>query len=459
MLMELHRLDGLSATGLDNLDIQDIDYELVDDNIYEIGSLESLEGLGTVDNRQITHEVYDPDTGHLVMYVDEDENLYTFNGLEGFFKKIGRGIKKIGKFVKRAVVKPVGKAIKFVGKKVLKPAFKFVNRFLNPVTILLRNGFLLAMKTNFMKVAEKLRFGYLSTAEAKKRGVRMGSFIHLKGILGKARKIYELAGGKEKNLKRAILNGKGNRNKAVLGGFDLGSFELDDEEFVDDFERFIVQSDVETVETFMAQEEQRTVEGLGEPVSGTAIAAASGAVAGIAGLLKTVTGVFEKANKAKDEVKKFVQPFNPRIPSIRPANPRATIKAVSRFQQNIPQGVVTRAPGPFITKRSGGGFNPSITTTAINDPQNKESFLKRHGTKIVIGAAVVAVGGALYFANKKNSNSSKSEVSGLPKGKKRRDELGRFIGSGTSKKRKTSSRRKKTGSKALPKKFTPKALL
>ncbi len=68
--MELHRLDGLSATGLDNLDIQDVDYDMVDNTIYEIGSLETLEGLGTVDNKLLTHEILD-EHGNVVIPVSE----------------------------------------------------------------------------------------------------------------------------------------------------------------------------------------------------------------------------------------------------------------------------------------------------------------------------------------------------------------------------------------------------
>lgn len=89
-------------------------------------------------------------------------------------------------------------AAKFTAKKVITPVVKTVNRYLNPATILLRNGFLLAMKVNLMKVAERLRFGYLSDAEAQKRGMSMSGFAKLKEAISKADKIYELAGGKRK---------------------------------------------------------------------------------------------------------------------------------------------------------------------------------------------------------------------------------------------------------------------
>nr|MDQ3073831.1 hypothetical protein [Bacteroidota bacterium] len=39
---------------------------------------------------------------------------------------------------------------------------RIVNRYVNPATVLLRNGFLGAMKINLLKVAEKIRFAYLT---------------------------------------------------------------------------------------------------------------------------------------------------------------------------------------------------------------------------------------------------------------------------------------------------------
>ena len=451
--MELHRLDGLSATGLDNLDIQDVDYDMVDNTIYEIGSLETLEGLGTVDNKLLTHEILD-EHGNVVMYADEQENLYMVNGLEGFFKKIGRGFKKIGRFVKKAVIKPIGKAVKFVGKKVLKPAFKAFNRFLNPVTILLRNGFLLAMKINLFKVAERLRFGYLSDGEAKKRGMSPSGFAKIKKIVSKAMKIYEGAGGKSKNLRKAILTGKGNKDKGVpLSGFALGAIQEESHTYTDDFERFVTEADPEVIEEFMQSQEGIVVEGLGAVASSAAITAASSAVAGVAALLSKVTGVFDKANKAKDQVKQFIQPFNSKPAPV--ATPTASLRQIRRFSPTIPQGGPTRSGNPFGLRRT-GGFIPSMTTTPAT-PQ-KESVLKKYKTPLLIGAGVLLIGGVIVYTNK-NKNKKKTRantsVNGLPKGKKKRDELGRFVGTGSRRKPKTAR-----GSKnALPKKFAPKALL
>lgn len=441
--MELHRLDGLPTTGLDNLDIQDIDYELIDENLYTIGSLQTLEGLGTIDNTEITHEVLD-ENGAVVMYADANENLYMINGLEGFFKKIGKGLKKASKFVKKAVVKPVSKAVKFVGKKVLKPAFKFANRYLNPVTILLRNGFLLAMKVNMFKVASRLRYGYLSDTEASKRGINMSSFSKLKSIVRKAEKIYEGAGGKGSNLRKAILSGKGNSDKSVpLSGFELGTFSEQENQYTDDFERFVVGGDVEIIEEFMNAEEGVVIEGLGAVATGTAVAAASGAVASVSALLAKITGVFDNANKAKNQVTELVKnPFKSSSSST--IRPKATLTRTTNF---VPNSAMT-------SYGMQNAYNPQFTSTTVA----QESFLTKHKTPLLIGAGIIAVGGIAYAVTRKNKPAQTKPMSGVPKAKKQRDELGRFLSESANNKT-IRPKKRKTTKKALPKKFVPKVLL
>ncbi|MBP2831250.1 hypothetical protein J8281_03535 [Aquimarina sp. U1-2] len=455
--MELHRLDGLSGTGLDNIDIQDIAFETVEDD-FNPSQVEALEALGYVREPDIMYEIQD-DEGNIIMYADAEENLYMIDGLGelGFFKKIGKGLKNIGKFVSKKVVKPtvkaIGKGAKFVGKKVLKPAFRTFNRFLNPATILLRNGFLLAMKTNLFKVAERLRFGYLSDAEARKRGVNMREFSKLKKVVDKAGKIYDTAGGKKSNLKKAILSGKGNKDKAVpLSGFALGNPFEEDEGYNDAFEQFIVEADADIVEAFANDEIE--IEGLGAVATGTAIAAASGAVGSIAALLGKITGVFDKAKQVKTQAENLIKPFqrpvqtNPVITSpIRPTVP---------FQQTlIPTNTsfpvrtsVPRSVSPAVTSRA---VIPSVTTK----PEEKESWLKRNKTPLLISAGVLVAGGGIYYAMKQRKKTAKP-VNGISGTKTKRDELGRFVSSTPSRKRtstKTKSKRK------APEKLVPTALL
>jgi len=99
-----------------------------------------------------------------------------------------------------------------------------INRYVNPVTILLRNGLLLAMKVNMFNVARKLRFGYLTDEQAKKMDINISELQKVRTQLRNLEKRYDEAGGKPSNLKKAILNGKGNDDKKVplsgLSGFE-----------------------------------------------------------------------------------------------------------------------------------------------------------------------------------------------------------------------------------------------
>ena len=87
----------------------------------------------------------------------------------------------------------------------------------NPATALLRAGILASMKLNVMKVPQRLKWAYLSEQEAQQKGADMSKFDRLKKVLYKIEQIFYTAGGKPENLKKAILTGRGNRNKEVNG--------------------------------------------------------------------------------------------------------------------------------------------------------------------------------------------------------------------------------------------------
>lgn len=169
----------------------------------------------------------------------------------------------------------------------LKKALNVVNKA-NPATVLLRNGVLAAMKLNLMKVASRLKYGYLSDAEAQKRGIDMGKFQKLKTIKTKLENIFFTAGGKPENLRAAILTGKGNKNQDVKG--------------LDGLNQHTPLSELLGREIFLSENEESLGE-LGEPVTAAAITAASGALATIAGLLKSIGNIFPK--KDSPESKEF----------------------------------------------------------------------------------------------------------------------------------------------------------
>lgn len=213
--------------------------------------LDGIEDEGQEEIQFIEHE--NVDLSDLASVYDEDE-------MGNIFKKVGKAVKK--------TVKKVGDE---VGK-----GIRFVNRYINPATLLLRNGFLLAMKINLMNVAGRLRYAYLTDSQAQAKGMNMSELKKLRSVKDRAETVYWQAGGKKENLKKAILHGKGNKDKKVpLSGLDgLDNVYADQDEYN------IIYSD--------------DIEGLGEIASGTAIAAATSAVAAIAGALKQVKGLFYK---------------------------------------------------------------------------------------------------------------------------------------------------------------------
>jgi hypothetical protein len=79
--------------------------------------------------------------------------VYTDDELGNIFKKIGKGIQKVAK-----KVVDVHKKILKKTAEVAKKGLRFAQKFLNPLSILARNGMLLAMKLNMFNLAGKLRF-------------------------------------------------------------------------------------------------------------------------------------------------------------------------------------------------------------------------------------------------------------------------------------------------------------
>lgn len=177
-------------------------------------------------------------------------------------------------------------------KTILKKGLHFTNK-LNPATATIRAGVLLSAKLNVMKIGERLKWSYLSDEAAKSKGLDMGKFAKLKSIREKLEKIFYGMGGKPENLKKAILTGKGNKNKEVNG---IGPY--------DPLDGLDETSDASTIlGTDMYHDELSGVEDdFGElgVVTATAIASATGVIGAIAALLKSVGNIFPKKGKGKE---------------------------------------------------------------------------------------------------------------------------------------------------------------
>jgi len=181
----------------------------------------------------------------------------------------------------------------------LKKAVNVVNK-VNPATVLLRAGILASMKTNFMKVAQRLKYAYLSDAEASKREIDMQKFQKLKTLKGKLEKIFFGAGGKPENLKSTILTGKGNAKREVpLSGLEIdpavakmnGHTPL----------TALLGQEIYYSEFMNGTEEIEGLGGLGEPATATAIASSTGVLATIAAFLKNIGSIFKKKTKESSD--------------------------------------------------------------------------------------------------------------------------------------------------------------
>lgn len=142
------------------------------------------------------------------------EDVGLFYGLEGMngVALLGKARAKKGFFknVKKAVqkVKALKKRVDAKAKTVLKKAVKKFIRF-DPAVTTVRVGIIAALKTNFLKIASRLKIGYYTEEEARTKGLDIEQW-------GKARKVLQDSEnlfvnkfqGKPENFRKAILTGR-----------------------------------------------------------------------------------------------------------------------------------------------------------------------------------------------------------------------------------------------------------
>ncbi len=202
----------------------------------------------------------------------------------------GGGSKPIFKKLGAKIAPPPGTQNTTTKKGKLKNAIHkglHVTNRINPATALLREGVLLSMKLNLFKVAEQLKYSYLTDEQAKAKEVDMAKFAKLKEVRAKMEKIFYDAGGKPENLKKAILTGKGNANHDVSG---LG-YIVDDMSGLDEN-----ASAQELLGTDIYYDEN--LSGLGVVATAASVTAATGVIGAIAGLLKSIGSIFPKKKVA-----------------------------------------------------------------------------------------------------------------------------------------------------------------
>lgn len=392
------------------------------------------------------------DAEDLLEGLDEDEIGELGRGR--FKAKIQNAVKKaagsnvIKKVAASNVIKKVqGAATKVANSKALqkvKKAVHVVNR-INPVAALLRTGILTALKMNMLKVAETLRFSYLTPQQAQAKGFDVSKISRLAAIRQRLEKIFFGAGGKIENFKASILTGKGNRDKQVAG---LGYI---------DYNNYSQQNNLQQIlgiETYNS--ETNEVAGFGELGVATeaALAAATGAMTAIAALIKGIGSLRKNKTAAQetttapatdnesynptgnDTVTEFDSKSNgggDANQSTSAETSAATNKAEGSVntQSNGSEGQTDSSGESADSSREGESSNRTaarsnvnpVTTTTQESVLDKAKKWVKENQLAAAGIAILVAGGLYLLLSRKEKDGkqqTKSEgaVSGLPNKKK-----------------------------------------
>lgn len=322
-------------------------------------------------------------------YPDNDFDISDMDEIEGLSGKLFKG--KVFNKVKKKVKESVKKGL------------HVVNR-VNPATVLLRNGVLLAMKINLMNVAGRIKWAYLTESAAQKRGIDMGKFRRLKTVREKLEKIFYGAGGKPENLKKAILEGKGNKNKAVhgLGSTDMCSSLRD---ILGD--EIYYSENVDGMEGF---EGFGSLGQLGEPIStGAAIAAASGAVTALAALIASIGNIFPKSKKGSEDFEK-----GDKGGSVTEVSPEDVAKMVETGVDDDITPEDSLLPTNNSIESSTPADNSGSGSETPSDPgagfwERNKSWLKPS----LIGATSLGALGLLYLGYKASQRGNRKSLKGV----------------------------------------------
>jgi hypothetical protein len=307
--------------------------------------------------------------------------------------------------IKKAALKKIGGKIKTVAKKAL-----HVTNRLNPATALLRAGILASVKLNLFKISENLRYAYLSDAEAEKQGVDMSKFARLKAVKDRLEKAYYSAGGKPENLKKAILTGRGNRDHQVKG---LG--------YLPDDMNGLGENDPisNLLGEAMMNDEFAGLGSLGEPATAATIAAASGIMGAIAGLLKNIGSIFKK----KDEAGKAGGGSSGEGGSESGDEGGSDSGGDSTATDEGGGTVTVQNSGGSLTKESGDPDSSGAASSAFSAEGEVATGFWAKNKKWLLPASIGLGALAIYGIYKMSSKTKGPALSGFPKGKKKKNKI------------------------------------
>lgn len=345
------------------------------------------------------------------------------------------------------VVTPVPKAPKPKKKGFFKKVLNVVNK-VNPVTVLLRNGVLAAMKLNIKNVAKRLRWSYLPPDKIGQHGIDPAKYQKLVTTRQKLEKIFYGAGGNPKNFKKAILSGKGNKDKAVSG---LGMLPM--QEWSPSMNEYtplgeLLGDDIYYSENVEGMEGFGGFGELGEPISLASIGAAMGVIAGIVSALKQIGSIFKKGTPGDadfDEAQTEASENNVNASAAAQAAAQATAAANAApapasaaslptlpaqdeaYEQVVPNSSTTLTTESNLEQEE---YSNNLSPTATNSPPSggKQGFWdknKKWLKPVSIGAGgliLIAVGYKLMKGNKTpaKTSSRSGSLSGLPRKRKKK---------------------------------------
>jgi hypothetical protein len=247
-----------------------------------------------------------------------------------------------------------------------KKVLNTVNR-VNPATVLLRNGVLAVMKLNVKNVAGRLRWSYLTPEQAAQKNIDPQKFQRLVAAREKLEKIFYGAGGNPKNLRKAMINGKGNKDKAVAG---LDGISFAGVEYMSAYTplpqllgREMYYS--ENIEGFEGLGE------LGEPITLATVGAAMGVISGVVAALKQIGNIFNGSGEGSRD---FDEQTNEAAENNAPL-PNTTSVPLPDGGASLPAPLEKQAIEEGFKKESGGITNDSLIKTGSDDYSGESSSL------------------------------------------------------------------------------------
>lgn len=345
---------------------------------------------------------------------------------------------------------PAGSSVTAPKKKgFFKKALNVVNR-INPATVLLRNGILAAMKLNTKNVAARLRWSYLDPRQAEAKGIDPAKFQKLITTRQKLENIFFGAGGKPDNLRKAILGGKGNKDKAVSG---LGMLPMNNTDHSSPYTplQHLLGTDLYYSENVEGMEGFQGFGQLGEPVTLTSVGAAMGVIAGIVAALKQIGDIFKskqaesadfedaKTDATENSIPLVNTAATTPAPAINPAVPVETNSPVTdqailtndlnpvsnntlvRTSDNIVPVTTNKETVTSDLISEDGSSATTTSTGASSSGDEKQSFWEKNKKwlkPVAIGAGGLTIIAIAYRLSKssgqKNKASPTHSLAGLP---------------------------------------------